>query len=399
MKLRQTTYQTALLIGVSASLFGCSTPEIQKMSAIDAVKFGNTQFFDMPNYRFDMSAKLLDFKVIDDTDSRKTESFNKYANYFGKHITFNSSAVIDTANQQFQFIPSYGYESKNANGSVRFPIVYDHKQKMLFADMSALSGMISAPENEGKYSSFSTANLPFPEGTDAKLMKLMRKYSSIYYDDLKPEAFVELPLTASDRSQKAVRKIQVTMKPQEALAQFPTMMQDLAQVFSKEGDEPIAPMPDSAIAEMKDKMSKMLGENSKEVYSIGFNRAGQIVSMNNDSVYEMDMSNAGDSEDTSAPKMNMHFNINMTVSDIGTAKLIDPPTAANTVDGKENFKGGLLGDLFGNKHDDDTENAPTIYNDDEYAVDAAKAAGTAVDAAKAASQPARKKPRKKARRK
>ena len=174
MKLRQTTYQTALLIGVSASLFGCSTPEIQKMSAVDAVKFGNTQFFDMPNYRFDMSAKLLDFKVIDDTDSRKTESFNKYANYFGKHITFNSSAVIDTANQQFQFIPSYGYESKNANGSVRFPIVYDHKQKMLFADMSALSGMISAPENEGKYSSFSTANLPIPEGTDANLRNLMR---------------------------------------------------------------------------------------------------------------------------------------------------------------------------------------------------------------------------------
>ena len=40
MKLRQTAYKTVFILGLSVSLFGCATPEIQKMSAIDAVKFG-----------------------------------------------------------------------------------------------------------------------------------------------------------------------------------------------------------------------------------------------------------------------------------------------------------------------------------------------------------------------
>ena len=102
MNVRQIAYKTALILGVSTSLLGCTTPEIQKMSAIDAVKFGNTQFFEMPNYRFDMDAKLLDLHVVNKTNDPKTASFNKYTSYFGKHLTFGSSGVIDTENQQFQ---------------------------------------------------------------------------------------------------------------------------------------------------------------------------------------------------------------------------------------------------------------------------------------------------------
>lgn len=325
MNVRQIAYKTALILGVSASLFGCTTPEIQKMSAMDAVKFGNMQFFEMPNYRFDMDAKLLDLRMADKANDPKTANFNKYMNYFGKHLTFGSSGVIDTENQQFQMIPSYGFQSKNANGSIRFPIVYDHKQKLLFADLSALSGLLTDVENEGKYSKFSTANLPIPADADAKLLQLMRKYATVFYDDLKPEAFVDQPLTDTDRAQKAVRKIQVTLKPQEALEKFPMMLQDIAGVFTQEGQKPFTPLPDTAIAEMKKELNNMLGENSKDIYSIAFNRAGQIVSMNADSMYEMDFSKIGKADPT-APVMNIRFNMNMTVSDIGKAKLIDPPT-------------------------------------------------------------------------
>lgn len=389
MKFAQASFKTTLLFGVCASLLACSTPEIQKMSAMDAVKFGNTQFFEMPSYRFDMNAKLLNIQFADKTNDPKTANISKYVNYFGKHLTFGSSAVIDSANQQFQMIPTYGFESKNANGSIRFPIVYDHKQKLLFADMSALSGLVTDPDNEGKYSKFSTANLPIPADADVKLVQLMRKYSTVFYDDLQPEAFVEMPLTDTDRAQKAVRKIQVTMKPQEALAKFPMMLQDIAQVFAKDGQEPAAALPDAAITEMKDEMSKMLGENSKDVYSVALNRAGQIVSMSSDSLYEMDMSKTK-TENESAPIINMHFNVNMTVSDIGKAKLIDPPTAENTVDGKENFKGGLLGGLFAGKSDEEqTSNEVTA---DAIEIDAASAVSAAAeDATQATNKPTRKK--------
>lgn len=388
MKLRQTAYKTVFILGLSVSLFGCATPEIQKMSAIDAVKFGNTQFFEMPNYRFDMDAKLLDLRVTDKASDPKSIRFNKYMNYFGKHLTFGSSGVIDTENQQFQMIPSYGFESKNAKGSIRFPIVYDHKQKILFADLSALSGLITDVENEGKYSKFSTANLPIPADADVKLVQLMRKYATVFYDDLKPEAFVDQPLTDTDRAQKAVRKIQVTIKPQEALEKLPMMLQDIAGVFTPEGQKPSTSLPDAVISQMKEEMSKVLGENSKDVYSIAFNRAGQIVSMNADSVYEMDLSKAGKT-DASAPVMNMRFNVNMNVSDIGTAKLIDPPTVENTVDGKENFKGGLLGGLFAGKSDEEqTSNEVTA---DAIEIDAASAVSAAADATQATNKPTRKK--------
>ncbi len=389
MKLRQTAYKTVFILGLSVSLFGCATPEIQKMSAIDAVKFGNTQFFEMPSYRFDMNAKLLNIQFADKTNDPKTASFNKYMNYFGKHLTFGSSGVINTENQQFQMIPSYGFQSKNANGSIRFPIVYDHKQKLLFADLSALSGLLTDVENEGKYSKFSTANLPIPADADVKLVQLMRKYATVFYDDLKPEAFVDQPLTDTDRAQKAVRKIQVTIKPQEALEKLPMMLQDIAGVFTPEGQKPSTSLPDAVISQMKEEMSKVLGENSKDVYSIAFNRAGQIVSMNADSVYEMDLSKAGKT-DASAPVMNMRFNVNMNVSDIGTAKLIDPPTVENTVDGKENFKDGLLGGLFSGKSDEEqTSNEVTA---DAIEIDAASAVSAAAeDATQATNKPTRKK--------
>ena len=102
MKFAQASFKTTLLFGVCASLLACSTPEIQKMSAMDAVKFGNTQFFEMPSYRFDMNAKLLNIQFADKTNDPKTANISKYVNYFGKHLTFGSSAVIDSANQQFQ---------------------------------------------------------------------------------------------------------------------------------------------------------------------------------------------------------------------------------------------------------------------------------------------------------
>lgn len=392
MNVRQIAYKTALILGVSASLFGCTTPEIQKMSAMDAVKFGNMQFFEMPNYRFDMDAKLLDLRMTDKANNPKTASFNKYMNYFGKHLTFGSSGVIDTENQQFQMIPSYGFQSKNANGSIRFPIVYDHKQKLLFADLSALSGLLTDVENEGKYSKFSTANLPIPADADVKLVQLMRKYATVFYDDLKPEAFVDLPLTDADRARKAIRKIQVTLKPQEALEKFPMMLQDITGVFTQEGQKPFTPLPDTAIAEMKKELNNMLGENSKDIYSIAFNHAGQIVSMDADSMYEMDFSKIGKADPT-APVMNMRFSMNMTVSDIGKAKLIDPPTVENTVDGKENLKGGVFGRLFAGKSDDEEQNSNELSTEG-IETDASTAVSTAAeDAAKAASKPARRKTR------
>ena len=83
--------------------------------------------------------------------------------------------------------------------------------------------------------------------------------------------------------------------------------------------------------------------------------------------------------------------MNMTVSDIGKAKLIDPPTVENTVDGKENLKGGVFGRLSAGKSDDEEQNSNELSTE-AIQTDAATAVSTgAEDAAKAASKTARRK--------
>ena len=55
----------------------------------------------------------------------------------------------------------------------------------------------------------------------------------------------------------------------------------------------------------------------------------------------------------------MHFITDMTVTDIGKAKLIDPPTAENSVDGIENLKNSPIGKSFADKFDSTNNDATT----------------------------------------
>ena len=365
-------FNTIGIVVSCSALFACASP-IQQMSGAEAMKFGSDQFYQMPSYRFDVSTKVVEMGYIkagvSTNQTEKADSISKHLNFFGKKFIFNGTGVIDTVNDQYQVIPEYGYQSKNVNANIRFPIVLDRKAKLLYADLSAMDGLLTDIDNEGKYSRFDLKQLPIPEDTDKKLVDIMRKYSSQVFDHVPKESITDLPLTSEDRKFRAVRKIQLTMNPRNQLAMYPNVMKDVFSVLTSKNSQADAEITEEQQHGMeqdgekfKSELEKMIGPDSRDIYTVAFNRAGQIVSMNVDSQYTFGP-NAGQAKSSENPEVQaeiaaepvesfkMHLKSDMTVTDIGSAKLIDPPTAENSVDGMENIKNSLIGKSFFSKND------------------------------------------------
>ncbi len=354
-------------------LTGCTAP-IQKMTALDAVKFGNNQYFEMPNYRLDMQSQFINFEIsASDGERPLPPKVNQYINHFGKNLQFGTTLVIDSPSQQYQMIPYYGYQSKNLNANIRFPVVFNRKEMSVYADFSAVDGLFTNLDNAGKYSRFDLSKLPIPAETDLKILKLVRKYTDLTLSDVPASAFIDSAITDEDRRAHVVRSIQYSIKPQDALTHVPTLLQDLADIVSP--DKKIE-IPSLGMDELKAEMDKMMGPDSSDTYTVGFNRAGQIVTLKALSDYQLNIPD--DNADADAENLaispaskgsaKMKFLTTFTLHDIGRAKIIDAPTEANTVDGLENFKGSPLGGF-----------ANALGTNDE--AQAEPAAGAALDAA------------------
>lgn len=372
--------QTSGLIVACASLFACASP-IKNMPPHEAIQFGNNQFYEIPSYRMDMSSKLINMSINgaqSEKEIKEAEIFNKYFNFFGKSFIFNGTGIFDNVNDQYQIIPEYGYKAKNINASIRFPIILDRKAKALYADLSALDGIATNLNNVGKYSRFDLSKLPIPEGADKKLVDIMRKYTNLIFDKVPADAISEQPLNAEDRKVNAVRKLQLTIKPTDQLSLYPEMLNEMAAI--------VFPNPDKTQENVKQdtdklsqEMSKLFSPESRDLYTIAFNRAGQIVSMKADSNYiinpktdEHKHNELNSSAETNNPPKDgfqLHFITDMLISDIGKAKLIDPPTVENSADGMENIKHSPLSKLFLGKHDN-TEDQ-TWQDSDTAVMDAA----------------------------
>lgn len=351
------------LLIACASLFACASP-IKTMSAREAIQFGNDQFFTMPSYRMDISSKVISMNLTEEHEDefKRTDSFNKYMNFFSKNFVFNGTGVFDTVKDQYQIIPEYGYEAKNINARIRFPLVLDRKAKLLYVDLSALDGLMTDINNAGKYSRFDLSKLPIAEDTDKKLVDLMRKYTTLMFDKIPEQAISEQPLNAEDRKLRTVRKLQFALKPQDQLALYPEMIDDIMTVVVPSASATQDELKQDG-EKMKNELAELFAPESRDLYTYSFNRAGQIVAVSADSNYMIRSKKPADESEQAQPTgsattpvtpsgFQMHFVTNMTVRDIGKAQLIDPPTTENSVDGIENLKGSVFGKSLADKFND-----------------------------------------------
>ena len=331
MQVRTLTWGAAALL-----LTACVSSPIQKMSAKDAVAFGYDQYFDTPNYRFTSQMHLNNF----DLGMLGVGGFPSTLNRVVKRMTVNMDGVIDRPNQQYEVIGSLSYKAKNLQANIAFPFVYDGRQKAIFADVSALDDLLANGENENKYSRFDVSHLDVDKKAGGLIDILRKTYKGIY-QDLPTASFVELPLSREDRRMDVVRKIQVTSNIKDASTHSYTMFKDLMQ-WAKPEDASIVGLDEPELEKAFDETNDLIDPNSTQVEVLGFDKAGRIVQGEATANLSMAIPN-GSTDAAKGQKFNISSTAHIQMSEIGSAKLSNPPTASNTVDGVENFRGGFAG--------------------------------------------------------
>jgi hypothetical protein len=124
--------------------------------------------------------------------------------------------------------------------------------------------------------------------------------------------------------------------------------------------------------EAKDKAAEWFDPNSKLTSVLSFDKQGRIVQ----SQLWLDMGinepkkDGVHTDEVSGMRMKMSSTFNMT--SIGQAKLVNPPTQDNTVDGIENLKGSLLGKLFDRKKKDDEDEETEVEDAAQAAEEVAR---------------------------
>lgn len=340
-----------IAIGLVANLTACSNmSEIQKIPAKQAVIMGANTTMSASNFAYSVAMGIDDYQ-IDTTDNDKDMAMvNEVMKRLGKNFSFEARGVVNNIEKQYQIIPTYRYTSKNLSGSFSLPLIYDGKQKALYADSSALDGLFNAPENVGKYSKFDMSRFPVDEKA-GQLTSAFKKFNQKYYDSLDAAAFVEVPLNDADKTLQLVRKVQVKQSPKHVFDQMPMLMDDMVAIFkpapktadnaeinSIEHDS--KPFPDK---KMFDELSKMIDPASQQVTTFGFNKAGQLLQMNDVSnlILLPPQKDGGKMDKVKSIKMVSHTNSSF--RDFGVAKMIDAPTAENSVDGLENLRKSWAG--------------------------------------------------------
>lgn len=360
-------------------LTACASNPIQKMSLKDAVNFGTAQYSNTPNYAFKSSVRLDSIQLgIADKDG-----FNAVLNRLFKRMSFDMNGVVDTPNKQYQIIPSYQYKAKNLQMALSFPMVYDGNQQHFLVDVSALDALLGNGDNEGKYSRFDVSQFDINDKGE-KILRIIQKYTRSNYDKMQDSAFVELPLNHDDKRMNIVRKIQINANLKNDTFDTTGMIKEVVALIKPADNTSDALIETLAQSEAKSK--ELIAPNSTQTSVLSFDKEGRIVQAqssidmgiksppsalaNSSGMMQMRANNtkehAAQAEsnlvtDENPVSTRMTATATLSMGDIGHAKILNPPSADNTVDGIENFKSGFLGrtltDIFEPKN---TEETPVI---------------------------------------
>jgi hypothetical protein len=161
-------------------------------------------------------------------------------------------------------------------------------------------------------------------------------------------AFGELPLNSDDKQMKVVRKIQVTEPIKYKPSDTTDMMKEVFGILRPEPQGESNTDVDKAFEEIPEsaKLNDLIDPSSTLTSVFGFDAQGRIVHARQltDVGYN---SPVGENDKESRLKVRIKGINTFNMTAIGEAKLIDQPTADNTVDGVEKLKSGLIGKILG----------------------------------------------------
>lgn len=391
----------------SSALFtGClSRPSKIEQSPQHAVISAYQQLYSTPNYQFEGQFKInqlafnRDPKVLqavnkdaDATDNLATEepeietseqhnSKSKLGRLGGmktdkliddllytyaKRYQVNYKGVVDLRHGQIALSPEMRYEARNMAGYVQVPLLLDLRHAHLYADLSALSPWLVQVQNDGKYSRFDLS--AYKDKVDAKqLLEVLKQTTQASYQLPKSQQFQEMSLSAQERQQGAVRKVEFSQPLAHRMADVATflslnqnslkhILKDKAAITDQTGDA--APSKNQPPVELisAEAARQLMAQNPDTYQHIlqmveekidPASRLKQVILLDNkgrvldsSAVYDLVF------KPSSKGQLNMQLSHHIRFANYGRAEVAFKPNASNWIDAKANMQDTLFGGLM-----------------------------------------------------
>lgn len=240
-------FKITSISAATALLSGClHAPLKPNLAPQQAVTQAYQALYEHPNYRFSGQLRLKRLDLPTDIAlttpmSNDHRFLQKMIQAYSQRYQFNYSGVMDLTHYKISLTPEIRYEAVNMAGYLRVPLLLDLKNSQLYGDLSAFSPWLVPTSNDGKYTRFDGSR--YKSRIDFKpLYQLLQETTRVGYMWPDSQDFKELSVSAPERQQGAVRKIQFTTGLNSHIARQGTFL-SLNQAMLKQA---LAGVTDSA---------------------------------------------------------------------------------------------------------------------------------------------------------
>lgn len=310
---------------------------------------------------------------------------------YAKRYRINYQGTLDLRHGQIALRPEMRYEASNMAGYVRVPLVLDVRQAHLYADLSALSPWLVQVQNDGKYSRFDLS--PYKDKVDFKqVFEVIKQTTQASYQLPKAQQFKDISLTAAEKKQGAVRKVEFSQPVAHRIADVATFLSlnqnSLKQIIKTKAADPeqVNNQPPASQQQplqliSADAASKLMTQNPETYQHIlqmveekidPASSLKQVILLDNKgrviesgALYDLVF------KPSSKGQFSMQLSHQLNFANYGRAEVAFKPNASNWVDAKANMQDTLLGGLVSifSKKSLGTDDVLKSFGEDDAAID------------------------------
>jgi hypothetical protein len=153
--------------------------------------------------------------------SNKAQAMPVLMASFMNRYFYEFDGVVDLKRGQMSFDPTIGYRAKNLQAWIKLPLALDFANYKAYADISALSPILTDPQYDGQYVVYDFKKLMDKTDIDLKpALEVVREMMLVNAALAEESEYQRLPLTAEDKQNQAVERIQYKGDYAKMLAQY-----------------------------------------------------------------------------------------------------------------------------------------------------------------------------------
>ncbi len=153
--------------------------------------------------------------------SNKAQAMPVLMASFMNRYFYEFDGVVDLKRGQMSFNPTIGYRAKNLQAWIKLPLALDFANYKAYADISALSPIVTDPQYDGQYVVYDFKKLMDKTDIDLKpALEVVREMMLVNAALAEESEYKRLPLTAEDKQNQDVERIQYKGDYAKMLAQY-----------------------------------------------------------------------------------------------------------------------------------------------------------------------------------